>query len=35
VGAAEAEAAAWSAAEAIDDDEDRQVFEQDMSSLPR
>ena len=35
VGAAEAEAAAWSAAEAIDDDEDRQIFEQDMASLPR
>ena len=35
VGAAEAEAAAWSAAEAIDDPEDRQIFEQDMASLPR
>jgi DNA-binding transcriptional MerR regulator len=34
-GAAEAEAAAWSAAEAIDDEEDRQIFEQDMASLPR
>ena len=34
-GAATAEAAAWAAAEAIDDDEDRQIFEQDMASLPR
>ena len=34
-GAAAAEAEAWSAAEAIDDDEDRQIFEQDMASLPR
>ncbi len=34
-GAAEAEAAAWSAAESIDDPEDRQIFEQDMASLPR
>lgn len=35
VAAAEAEAAAWAAAEAIDEDEDRQIFEQDMASLPR
>jgi DNA-binding transcriptional MerR regulator len=34
-GAASAEADAWAAAEAIDDDEDRQIFEQDMASLPR
>lgn len=34
-GAAAAEAAAWAAAEAIDDDEDRQIFEQDMATLPR
>ncbi len=34
-GAAAAEADAWRAAEAIDDDEDRQIFEQDMASLPR
>jgi DNA-binding transcriptional MerR regulator len=35
VGAAAAEAAAWADAEAIDDAEDRQIFEQDMASLPR
>jgi hypothetical protein len=34
-GASGAEADAWSAAEAIEDDEDRQIFEQDMASLPR
>ena len=34
-GAAAAEATAWAAAEAIDDEEDRQIFEQDMASLPR
>jgi DNA-binding transcriptional MerR regulator len=34
-GAAAAEATAWSAAEDIDDDEDRQIFEQDMATLPR
>ncbi len=34
-GAATAEAAAWAAAEGIDADEDRQIFEQDMASLPR
>jgi DNA-binding transcriptional MerR regulator len=33
--AAAAEADAWQAAEAIDDDEDRLIFEQDMASLPR
>ncbi len=34
-GAATAEAAAWAAATEIEDDEDRQIFEQDMASLPR
>jgi DNA-binding transcriptional MerR regulator len=33
--AAEAEAQAWRAAEGIDDAEERQMFEQDMSSIPR
>jgi hypothetical protein len=35
VGAAEAETAAWRAAEAIDEAEERATFEQDMASLPR
>jgi DNA-binding transcriptional MerR regulator len=34
-GAAAAEAAAWADAEGIDDDEERQIFEQDMATLPR
>jgi hypothetical protein len=34
-GAEEAEAKAWAAAQDIDEDEDRQIFEQDMASLPR
>jgi DNA-binding transcriptional MerR regulator len=34
-GAAEAEAAAWGAAASIADAEDRQIFEQDMATLPR
>ncbi|HEX6844900.1 MAG TPA: MerR family transcriptional regulator [Actinomycetota bacterium] len=33
--AADAEAQAWRAAERITDDEERQMFEQDMASLPR
>jgi DNA-binding transcriptional MerR regulator len=35
VGAAEAETSAWRAAEAIDEEEERATFEQDMASLPR
>jgi DNA-binding transcriptional MerR regulator len=34
-GAAEAEAQAWRAAEAIEDPEERQMFEQDMATIPR
>lgn len=34
-GAAAAEAAAWADAEGIDDEEERQIFEQDMATLPR